>query len=300
MHATTGEAVTNSAYPRGDEISIGDLLRIMWRERWTILLTTALGALLAGGISLIVRDKYEASVLLLPVTSQQGSSALGSITSAVSQLPGVGSLMSLSGLSTGGSNRAESIATLQSEVLTERYIRENDLLPILFARKWDAASKSWKVSDPDDRPTPWKGSRYIREHVRTISEDNKTGLVLLTMTWTDPRLAAQWANGLVELTNDYLRDKALRDSESHIAYLRSQIDTTSDVELKNVIYSLIESEIKKAMMARGDAEYALKVVDAAVVPEKPSSPKRWLWTLAGALIGFGLSLGAGLIRNRPG
>jgi uncharacterized protein involved in exopolysaccharide biosynthesis len=68
------------------------------------------------------------------------------------------------------------------------------------------------------------------------------------------------------------------------------------VELRSVIYSLIESEIKKAMLARGDIEFALRVVDPAVVPEKPSSPKRWLWMLGGGILGFALSLSAGLIR----
>lgn len=295
MHASVEGASPARSPARGDEISVGDLLRIIWRERWMMLIVTALGAAVAGGVTLLMPDKYEASALLLPVTSQNGSNALNSITSAVSQLPGVGSLMALSGIG-GGSNRAESIATLQSEALTERYVQQNDLLPILFKRKWDAANRRWRVSDPDDVPTLWKGSRFIREHVRTLAEDTKTGLVLLTITWTDPKLAAQWANGLVQMTNNYLRDRALQDSDRHIAYLKQQVEATTDVELRNVIYSLIESEIKKSMMARGDLEYALKVVDPAVVPEKPSSPKRWLWMLGGAIVGFALALTAGLIR----
>jgi uncharacterized protein involved in exopolysaccharide biosynthesis len=82
-----------------------------------------------------------------------------------------------------------------------------------------------------------------------------------------------------------------------VAYLRAEIQGTTDVELRNVIYSLIQSEIKKQMIARGEVEYALKVIDPAAVPEKPSSPIKWLWVLGGALVGFGASLGAGIVRS---
>jgi uncharacterized protein involved in exopolysaccharide biosynthesis len=103
--------------------------------------------------------------------------------------------------------------------------------------------------------------------------------VTLTITWTDPKVAAQWANGLAELTNNYLRQKAISESERNIAYLNDQLAKTSVVALRDSIYSLMESEIKKQMLARGTNEYALKVIDPAVPPEKPTSPKAMLWIL---------------------
>jgi uncharacterized protein involved in exopolysaccharide biosynthesis len=247
-------------------------------------------------IALLLPKKYQADIMLLPVTSQSGPSALGSVGNAVSQLGGVASLVGLSGLG-GNSAKVEAVATLQSESITERFIHDNDLLPILYKRRWDAAAKRWNVTNPDKVPTLWKGSRYFKEDVRTISDDNKTGLVLLSITWTDPRAAADWANALVRLTNAYLRDRAIEEADRNVAYLRAEIQGTSDVELRNVIYSLIQSEIKKQMIARGEVEYALKVIDPAVVPEKPSSPIKWLWILGGALVGAGLSLGAGIVRS---
>jgi len=49
--------------------------------------------------------------------------------------------------------------------------------------------------------------------------DPKTGLVTLSITWNDPNIAAKWANGLVRMANDYLRDQAIEESERNIAYL---------------------------------------------------------------------------------
>jgi len=122
-------------------------------------------------------------------------------------------------------------------------------------------------------------------------------LVLLSVTWTDPRAAADWANGLVRLTNEYVRDRAIEQADRNVAYLRAEVQGNNDVELRNVIYSLIQSEIKKQMIAKGEVEYALKVIDPAAVPEKASSPIKWLWVLGGTLVGFGASLAAGIIRS---
>jgi uncharacterized protein involved in exopolysaccharide biosynthesis len=53
---------------------------------------------------------------------------------------------------------------------------------------------------------------------------------------------------------------------------------------------VLESEIRNVMLAKGPGDYALKVIDPAVVAERPSSPKRTLWVLVGAFCGVLLSL----------
>jgi uncharacterized protein involved in exopolysaccharide biosynthesis len=241
-----------------------------------------LGAVTAAWL---VPKKYEASLLLSPVVNQPSAGGLGALTSAVSQLGGIASLAGLS-MSGNSGARAESLATLQSEALTQRYIEENHLLRLFFASKWDPERNVWKSSDIDQTPTLWAGSRYFNRVVRGVKENTKTGLVTLTMTWKDPKVAAEWANGLVRLTNDYLREKAIKESERNIAYLNDQVSKTSVVEVRNSIYSLMETEIKKEMMARGSAEYALKVIDPAIPPEDPVSPRPILWSLAAFCVGI--------------
>jgi uncharacterized protein involved in exopolysaccharide biosynthesis len=108
----------------------------------------------------------------------------------------------------------------------------------------------------------------------------------MTITWRDPQVAAKWANDLVRLTNEYQRDRALRESERNVAYLNSEAAKTNIVGVERAIYSLLENEIKKMMLARGNEEYALKVIDPAVAPEKQSSPRPLLWTFGGAVGGF--------------
>ncbi len=146
--------------------------------------------------------------------------------------------------------------------------------------------EKWTTTDPTEIPTLWKANRLFIDRIRKVNTEAKTGLVTMTITWTDPHVAATWANGLVKATNEFLRERAIRDSETNIAYLNGQAAITDAVGVKQAIYTILQSEISKAMLARGSDEYALKVLDPAVAPEKPFSPKLSLWLAAGIALGM--------------
>jgi hypothetical protein len=109
-------------------------------------------------------------------------------------------------------------------------------------------------------------------------------LVTISVTWDDPRLAKQWVDGLIEGTNDLLRKQAIERSTRNLEYLQKASDKTSIMEVKATIYQLMESEIKKQMIASGDKNYAFRVVDPTVVPARKIFPKRWIFLIYGALV----------------
>jgi uncharacterized protein involved in exopolysaccharide biosynthesis len=273
-----------------DEISLQEIFDVLWRERWVIMSITFAVAVVVAAIALLQDNKYEATTTISPVSENSASGKLGGMASQF------GGLAALAGLSVGGdSNRAESIAFLQSQSLTERYIAENDLLPILFADKWDPVAKKWKVADDPQQPTLWKGNQMFKK-IRKVNDDKKTGMVTLTINWTDPALSAQWANGLVKMANDVLRSKAVHESDQHIEYLSAEATKTDVAPVRSAIYSILESEIKNNMLAKGPGDYALKVIDPALAPERKTSPMRSLWVLVGAFGGFLFSLVVVFIR----
>jgi uncharacterized protein involved in exopolysaccharide biosynthesis len=94
-----------------------------------------------------------------------------------------------------------------------------------------------------------------------------------------------------------MRDKAIKESQRNIDYLNEQAAKTTSVELRNAIFTVLESEIKKEMMAQGSAEYALKVVDPAIPSEKQSFPRPVLWTAGGLFFGLMLGIVAAVMRN---
>jgi uncharacterized protein involved in exopolysaccharide biosynthesis len=140
----------------------------------------------------------------------------------------------------------------------------------------------------------------FKKSVRTVLTDTHTGLVTMTIKWTDPVAAATWANDLVKLTNDYLRKKAIDEAERSIAYLSEQASKTEVVGVKQAIYSILESEINKETIARGREEFALRVVDPAIPPEVATSPVPILWAVAGlvaSLLVFTLAIYFSLARK---
>ena len=262
------------------DVKLKSLGEIVSRDRKLIVIVTLIITVITGIGALLSQKQYKGTVQFSVVTQDQKGAAGGLMSS-------FGALASLAGVSVSGeSEKFEPIALLQSRFLTEMYIEQNNLLPILFPKAWDAGSGHWKNTATP--PTLWKGDAQFKK-IRAVVTDPKTGLVTVSITWPDPVLAARWANGLVALTNQQMRGKAMRESDKHIEYLRDQAEKTELVPVQQALSTLMENEYKESMLAGGTEEYSLKVIDPAFVPETPSSLRRSIVTLIGFLGGLFIS-----------
>jgi uncharacterized protein involved in exopolysaccharide biosynthesis len=276
-----------------DEISLFDIWRILRRHRSVVLGVTLVAALAAGAAALLMTPVYRAEVLLAPVTdlddNQHFATPMGDF----------GSLAALAGIKLDHKDKKdESIATLRSMKFTEQFIEDNNLRPILFFRLWDRQHGRWKASvSAEDIPTPWDAYKKFSDSVRDVREDRSTGLVTLSVQWTDPAVAAQWANELVSSVNTSLREKAVDTSNKAIAYLQEQLARTTVVDLQQVLHRLIESEMKKIILANVNTEFAFRVIDPAVVPEEAFWPKALPLMVLGTLVGLMLGIFAALVLN---
>jgi uncharacterized protein involved in exopolysaccharide biosynthesis len=266
-----------------EDVSLDSTFTRLWARKWLVLAA----ALIVGGgaciSAFVLPREYEASVIIAPVTDDAASGRLGGLGALVGSL---GGLASMTGLSIGANERkSESLAILQSESLTERFINDNNLLPELFDKQWDAANRRWREVAPQKRPTLWKGNELFKKRVRKLVTDPKSGLSTLTITWRDPVTAARWANQLVEMANNSIRSHTIEESERNIGYLNEELKKSTMVAVQNSISALLENEFKKVMLARGSDEYAFRVLDMAVPPERPSFPNRTLWTILGTVLG---------------
>ena len=273
------------------ETGIREIAAIAWRGRWWIASITSAFVLVTGGIALQLPRQYTATVVVVPA-SNQNSGALGGVAALASQF---GGLASLAGIRSGTEvASAEAVAVLQSGVLTMNYVRERNLLPILFSDSWDQGRKRWK--DQEKAPTPWMANELFKGRIRKVTEAPRTGLISVSVTWTDPKSAAQWANDFVGMTNSYLKAKAIAKFERHIKYLNDQAATMDIAPVRAAIYEVMEAEIKNIMLAKGSDEYALKVVDPAAIPERKSAPRVTVWVVSGMLAGLAVSIFVLLMR----
>jgi LPS O-antigen subunit length determinant protein (WzzB/FepE family) len=268
-----------------------DLLRQRWLIVWTVVLTTAA----AAAVAFLMTPVYRAEVLLAPVSAEEDTSKLAGLAGQF------GGLASLVGVDIGGTGQdvKVSLATLTSREFTTAFIAEKDLLPVLFEDDWDPDKKAWTAHDPEDVPTLWDAYKRFDEDVRRVREDSESGLLKLSIEWTDPRLAVDWARELVERINRRRQQEAIDEAQKSIAFLTAQLAKTSVVELQQAIYRLIEAEGKKIMLASVRDEYAFKVIDPPVVPDPDDfvKPNRELLLALGVVGGGFLGLLLAWVRS---
>jgi uncharacterized protein involved in exopolysaccharide biosynthesis len=285
-----GYAVRLYPLDESGEIRLAELWHAVWGGKWLIIAASLLFAFLAVAGSFLITPEYRSQAVLAPV---------GADRSGLSSLAGqFGGLASLAGINLGAEdNVAESIAVLQSRALTERFIRERNLLPVIFHEDWDSESGSWAVDDPRDVPTAARGVERFNKSIRTVNQDVETGLVTLAIDWRDPVLARDWAQGLVDAVNADMRRRAIELSERNIDFLKGQLKATDEVELRTAVYSVLENEMKNAMLAAVRTDFAFEVLDPPVVPERAAWPNRFLFAVVGLFAGALIGLLAVLMRR---
>jgi uncharacterized protein involved in exopolysaccharide biosynthesis len=271
------------ALPEGDRAAPGlfdEALRAL-RASWLVVCLCALAfAGIALGAARFVQPVYLSETLLAQPTDTRTSSAL---TSLLGQLP----LAGLGRLDTSG-EQVEALAILRSRAFTEAFIQDEDLRPVLFADKWDPERRAWKVDAPEDVPTLEDAYRMFDQNVRTIVQDGGTGLITLSIEWTDREEAARWANTLVRRVNEHLRQRTIAEAQRSIDYLNRELEKTSIVELRLSIYSLIEEQLSRVVVASTREEYAFRQIDPAAVSDEDG----YVWPSLLLMVAVGLAAGA--------
>lgn len=278
-------------YPPEEPIHWGEYWRMLVKNRKLIGIITAASTLIALLIAFLLPPVYRAEVLLAPVSEDksEGLSAISNQFGDIAALAGIN-------IGPGKDKTAEYIAALKSRSLSVDFIKEENLMPVLFARKWDAEKKQW--NDNADIPTDWKAFELWDRNIRQANLDKRTGLVTLIIEWKDASLAGKWANGLVKHVNARLRTEADREAEKSIAYLEKQLPVTSSVEVQQAIYRLIEAQTKQRMIANSREEYALRIIDPAVTPGEKIRPRRVEIVFTGLIIGSLIAVFVTYLRFR--
>jgi uncharacterized protein involved in exopolysaccharide biosynthesis len=267
-----------------DDFAAINLLKL-WRsigsQKLLVGIVTLVTAGLAVGLSYLIEPTYRADTLLAPANSEKGAGGLGGL---LGQYGGLASLagIDVSGMSPNTIN--ESMEILRSRAFTEKFISEKKLMPVLFPEKRDKPATSWDAYK-------------LFNSVRKTTKDMNTGFIKLSIEWRDPKAAAEWADGLVRMLNLHLRTRTIEEATRSITYLQEQLESTVVTERRQMLVRLMESETQKIMLAKAQDEFAVRVLDFAVVPQEKVAPKRPLILVSSLLGGFFLGVIIALLRS---
>jgi uncharacterized protein involved in exopolysaccharide biosynthesis len=270
-----------------DELDLAQFWKDLTWSKAAIVSGFALGIASATVISLLAEPVYRASALIVPVSSD------GQPTPLTGVLDRVGSLAALAGIELGGpsDSREVFLATLVSRGFTLEFIETNNLLPLIFHERWDAPRNTWNTEDAPTRLDAWE---VFDQSIRSL-ESNDSGIYTLAIEWRDPEQAAVWANSLIERVNERIRAQAIREADESIGYLNAELEQTNIIGVEQAVYRLIENQVNRIMLANVRKEYAFRIVDPAIPPDRD----KYVWPNYVVLLGGGAFFGicAGLFAS---
>ena len=271
-----------SLYPveRGDELSLIELWKVLVEYKLLIIVFTALTTLGAIYYASTLPTIYKAEVLMIPASGGGGGGGLSNRLGGLADMAGV----SLGG-SSAGAEGEQVLARLKTRSFLTKHIKEKNLKPILFADQWDRVEKKWIDKEPSDRDSAelFKNMIEAGSHPRS-----KAGLVSLSIEWKNPHnpnKIADIANNLVNSINSHAKDRAILEARDSISFLEKELEQTSILNSQTILYSIIEQQMQKIMMANIRDEFVFKVIDPAVEPKYAENKLIFIIIMIGLVLG---------------
>ena len=275
-----------SLYPveRGDELSLIELWKVLVEYKLLIIVFTALTTLGAIYYASTLPTIYKAEVLMIPAS---GGVSGGSLSNRL------GSLADMAGVSLGGSSAGaegeQVLARLKTRSFLTKHIKEKNLKPILFADQWNRVEKKWIDKEPSDRDS----AELLKNMIEAGSHPrSKAGLASLSIEWKNPHnpnKIADIANNLVSSINSHAKDRAILEARDSISFLEKELEQTSIVNSQTMLYSMIEQQMQKIMMANIRDEFVFKIIDPAVVPKHAETKSVLMVVFIGLILGIFLA-----------
>ena len=305
------EAHSNK-YPNDldNEIDFQELFYALWKEKWIIISITSFVSILGVIYSLSLPNIYQSKTMLVPVNPSS------SISGALASYSGLAGLAGISLPSGGGEgNSAKAMQKIGSLSFFENNIMPNIYLPDLMAvESWNyktntldfdesiynTTSNAWvrDYSYPKQQiPSTQESFEVFKEKHLSLSEDEISGFITLSIKHQSPLVAKQWVELVVNEINAYYRQKDKLESEKAVSYLNQQISMTSLSEITEALVDLLKEETKKLTLIEANQDYVFDYIDPPALMEEKSEPKRALICILIALLGGMLSIVLVLIRH---
>lgn len=288
--------------------SAADIFSVFAKHKLVLLALPLLVAVVFAFVLMDMPNRYRADATLISAGTPAGkmSGQLGSLAA----LAGV----NLGGL--GGNDKTDlAMEIIVSREFVEQFITKRQLLvPLMAAERaelttgailidkdlYDESTKRWirQVELPYTAEPSMLEAHKAFLNAFTISKDKIKNTVFISFEHVSGPFARDVINWLIADLNEYMRQADVADAQKSMEFLEQEAKRATVAELRNVIYTLLEDQLKTLMIANVRQEYVFKVIDKAVSPQEKSGPKRAMLLVMMYFFALFLTAGFLIIRAR--
>ena len=261
-----------------DEITFGDLFKIIWKNRLTVFLISSIAFIAVFLYALNLPTYYQA-------TGNYHSESTNTGTTLNTPLSGLG----LGGLTIGGNSNTKldlAFNIIHSRKFLKDFIIKRDLASKLGLEMTKEEISSLSPQDQDQ----FLLSLAIGLNdsiVKSVSRLND--FFTVSVIHSSPIISKQLLDWLIEDINKTMMGKDVDEAKKSIEYLKLQASKTSVGDLRKLFYSMIESHTTTIMLSEVTEEYIIKTIDPPVLPLQPSSTSKLKFLIWGVLCSLLLS-----------
>ncbi len=273
----------------GNDIRLVEVLQMAWKSKFRIAAFSLATALLGAGYAIWLPPMFRAEAIIAP---KEGAKVSGA-SAMLSQLGGgLGGMMAAQ-LGIGGGNLDWIEVMLKGKELAKTVIEKENLLPVLFPKKWDTGKREWKrgggaAPDLDD------GVEALLMNNLKLKKDAKRNLLTFGIEISDSVLSARLVGTYLSELNEKMKSEVQKESDVNRKYLEEQFNKTMDPWLQRKIQELIYNEIERAMVMNAQS---FQILEQPAVPNKRSKPNRKMIVLASMMMGLFFGTFAVVLRG---
>ncbi len=295
-------SVTDSS--SSDEISLIDLILILWKGKYIITACTVISTVLGVIYALTATEIFSTSTAFILKT--KGGGGGGSL----------GQLAAIAGINMGSNNNAD-----PSDYL-DIIIQDKEFIAKLYEKKWFFKGDSLPLEqifelEPDTTISNWEYAFFMKKinavrksGILSISKDVKTGILTMTSNAPDPQLAYDLNLFTINYISNYIRNSLKTQAKEKRIFIEERIKETKEeltkaenalaefkernlasiapkvaleegrlmrnVTLNQEIYIQFQKQYELTRIEELDDQALIQVVKSAEIPVVRSKPKRKL------------------------
>ncbi len=252
-----------------EEIDLLEYVTKILNNKYRIFIISIFSAVIVYGLTHFMPVKYESFARLAMVEINE----LGGVSPDNRRAPEAITLVEQDFITQtiNDNHQDRVIARMRSSKFTLKFIKDNELLPVIFNKNWDKERKQWKA---DFEPNLTLASEKFKQEICRIHRYEENNLMIVTIKLGDPQLAAVIANKFVKNFNLYRRTSDMNSADKKIAFLRKTLEQTDFLEMQKSLYRLIEAQLVIKMLASSKEQYAVEILDPAIPSLYKSSPAK--------------------------